>query len=127
MMFLTWKRERRIRRVLRDLARQRVALVLQPGNIWVLERALQRNGDVEADLQTCLMRGWVEVFQSDTPTGQLTDDLRLPEGRMFPTSETYYRLTEGGWAALNRAHAWMLVNTLIAAASLLTAFNLFSG
>jgi hypothetical protein len=123
-MFLTWRRERRIRSVLRKIARQRIALILQPGNVLVMELALQRNDDVEADLQTCLMRGWVEILHPSLPTGEITDDLRLPDGDMFTSRQTHYRLTEAGWAALNRDQAWKLVNTLIASASLLTALNL---
>jgi len=40
---------------------------------------------------------------------------------MFTRAETVYRLTEGGWAALNRAHAWALTNTLLAAGSFVVA------
>lgn len=42
-MFADWKEERAIRRMLRKLARQRVALVLQPGNVRVIERALMHD------------------------------------------------------------------------------------
>ena len=118
-MFSGWQRERRIRKVLAGLARQRVALVMQPGNVWVIENALERNGDAEANLMTCLMRGWVEPLHEDMPTGQLTPDLEFPSGALFTTKQSTYRLTEGGWAALNRAHAWTLVGVSIAALSLI--------
>lgn len=68
-MFEDWKREWEIRRVLRRLGRQRVAVVAQPGSLWIIEKALQRNSDTEAMLATCLMRGWVEPLQEDLPTG----------------------------------------------------------
>jgi hypothetical protein len=109
----TWKRERRIRKVLRGLARQRVAMT-GLGNILVIELALQRTENVKADLQTCLMRGWVEVIHHDLPTGQLDEFLGSDGNIQFTKSETHYRLTEGGWAARNRAHAWALANTVIA-------------
>lgn len=71
--------------MLSRLARQRVAIVMQPGGVWVTENALQRSDAVEAS--------------------------SLPP---FTRTETIYRLTEGGWAALNRAHAWTLAGVLIA-------------
>ena len=123
-MFGNLKREWKVRSVLRGLARQRVALVLQPGNVWVIECALEQDDDVEAHLQTCLMRGWVEVLQEDMPVGQLTATFGLPSGPLFTDRNHLYRLTEGGWAALNRAHAWALVNTFIAVAALVAAFLL---
>ena len=118
-MFDDWKRERQIRRVLSGLARQRVALVLQPSRLWVIEKALQRNDDVEALLMTCLIRGWIEPLQENMPTGSLTDDLKLPTGPMFTRQETLFRLTEGGWAALNRAHAWTAAGVLVAVVALI--------
>ena len=117
-MFEGWRGERRIRKVLAGLARQRVALVLQPGNVWVIERALQRDEETEALLYTCHMRGWIEPLHDGIPTGDLPDDLSLPNGPPFTNTQTLYRLTEGGWSALNRAHAWTLASVLIAVASL---------
>lgn len=57
-------KERHIRQTLRRLARQRVALVLQPGNIWVIEYAVPENEETDATLKTCYMRGWVEVWET---------------------------------------------------------------
>lgn len=118
-MFDDFKRERQIRRVLSGLARQRVALVLQPHRLWVIEKALQRSDDVEALLMTCLIRGWIEPLQENLPTGSLTDDLKLPSGPMFTREETLYRLTEGGWSALNRAHAWTAAGVILALVTLI--------
>jgi hypothetical protein len=39
MAFENFRRERQIRRVMRTLARQRVAVVLQSGVVWVVENA----------------------------------------------------------------------------------------
>jgi hypothetical protein len=113
-MFDDFKRERQIRRVLSGLARQRVALVLQPHKSWVIERALKRDEVTEAALMTCLMRGWIALLQEDVPTGSLTDDMKLPSGPMFTRTETIYRLTEGGWNALNRMHVWTAAGVLVA-------------
>jgi hypothetical protein len=117
-----WKCEWRIHRVLRGLARQRVAMVAKPSNVWVIELALQISDDVDADLQTCLMRGWVEVLHNDMPSGDLDDNYLLEPGPLFTETKTLYRLTEGGWAARNRAHAWTLTSTLIAIVALIASF-----
>jgi hypothetical protein len=45
MIFDDFRREATIRRTLRALARQRVAIVLQPGNVWVIEKAIEENSD----------------------------------------------------------------------------------
>lgn len=117
-MFNDWRREREIRKVLRGLARQRIAVVLQPGGIQVIEKAFKRGGDTEAALATCHMRGWVEVMHDAMPVGDI-DPNNLPNHLpSFTRTETIYRLTEGGWAALNRAHAWSLAGVLIAVLSL---------
>lgn len=123
-MLLGFKREWRIRRVLRGVARQRVAVVMQPGQVWVVEQALQRNDDTEADLATCLMRGWVETLFENLPTNDLTPDGDIPANPLFSRTETHFRLTEAGWAAINRAHAWTMVGILIAVASLLATILL---
>jgi hypothetical protein len=120
-MFDGWSRERKVRRVLRGLSRQHVAMFLQPGNLWVIEKALPRTDQNEAALRTCLMRGWIEALHENMPTGDIEAFLANPNAQMFTRSETIFRLTEGGWAALNRAHAWALVNTLLALASVTVA------
>ncbi|MFT3967841.1 MAG: hypothetical protein QM690_18375 [Sphingobium sp.] len=125
-MFVGWKRERRIRKVLAGLARQRVAIVMQPGGVWVIENALQRDDGVEAALMTCLMRGWVEPLHEDMPMGDLAPNNLPSPPPPFTRTETIYRLTEGGWAALNRAHAWTLAGVLIAVLSLVATIAVAS-
>ena len=39
--------------------------------------------------------------------------------QMTPT--THYRLTEGGWAVLNRSHAWIVATFLVSAVGLVVA------
>lgn len=119
-MFDEWKRERRIHKVLAGLARQRVALILQPQGIWVIERALIRDQDTEAALMTCHMRGWVEPLHDSMPISDLTPDMKLPSGPLFTRAEAVFRLTEGGWSALNRAHAWTVAGIVIALLSLIS-------
>lgn len=126
-MFDEWKRERQVRQVLRGIARQRVALVAQPGNLWVIERALQRNGDVEAALATCEMRGWVETLFEELPTNTLTPDGRVRPGPLFARTENHFKLTEGGWAVINRAHLWTMIGVLLAGLSLIATFVVAAG
>lgn len=117
-MFDNWRRERRIRKVLQGLARQRVATILKPHGIWVIEKSLRRGADTDADLATCLMRGWVEALQEDVPHGNVEQALART-GPIFTSTTTTYRLTDGGWDAINRAHSWMLVGVVLAAIPLL--------
>ena len=69
------------------------------------------------------MRGWVEPLHDNMPTGKLEAFLADPHGQMFTENQTLFRLTEGGWAALNRAHVWTLANTLLAIASVAIALT----
>ena len=50
MTFLSFQRERAIRRILRKLAKQRVVTVLQPGDVWVVEGAVEDNDETKAAL-----------------------------------------------------------------------------
>jgi hypothetical protein len=94
-MLTGWKRERRIRKVPSGLARQRVAMVAPPNNIWIIEQALKRGEHTEADLATCLMRGWVEPLHEDMPWGELDVDNLPRKWPAFTGTQTVYRLTEG--------------------------------
>ena len=79
MVLTDLTREHRIRRTLRGLARQRVALILQPGNVFVVEKVLESaDKDNVADLQTCLTRGWVEVMHDAIPRGRLAPAIARP-------------------------------------------------
>ena len=101
MGFTAFKRERRVRRVLRSLAGQRVVAVLQPGNVWLIENAPELPGKEEA-ITTCLMRGWVEVLQDAVPKGQLGPDGLPDRDEPFKGHGTIYRITDSGWAVINR-------------------------
>jgi hypothetical protein len=119
-MLTSWRRDRKIRGVLRGIARQRVVAIL-PGNIRVVEKALKRTETNEAALATCMMRGWVGVLEENVPVGDLTPEGALPTGALYSRTETQYRLTEGGWAAINRAHMWLLTNVALAALAIVAA------
>src|SRR5579862_9288454 len=110
MIFDDSLREFQIRRVLRALSRQRVALILQPGDVWVIERAMEDNDQTDRALKTCYMRGWVEILEHALPTGNLTPDGKLPSGYMFDRATPMYRLTDSGWSVVNRTQLWVLVS-----------------
>ncbi len=117
------RREWVIRKVLRKLSRQRVALVLQPGNVWVIENAVVEDDDTDAALKTCYMRGWVEPLENSVPKGRLNDDGTLPDGHPFDHDGPQWKLTDSGWAAINRAHEWTVIGILIAIIGLLISLN----
>jgi len=94
MGFINWKREWFIRKVLRKLSRQRVSLILQPGNVWVIEKSVGEEEQVDEALRTCYLRGWVEPIEKAIPHGKLTSNGKLPEGYIFTESKPIYRLTE---------------------------------
>jgi hypothetical protein len=126
-MLDVWKRERLIRKTLHQLARQRVALILQPGNAWVVENAVADNDEaVAAALRTCQLRGWAAVEVSAVPHGSLTPSGDLPRGPIADRISPIYRLTEAGWNVIHRSQAWVLATFAIAAATLLaTLASLF--
>jgi hypothetical protein len=120
-LFHDWRSERAIMKVMRGLARQRVALILQPGNFFVIERAADTHSDdARAALGTCLMRGWVEILTDAVPTGRLNDDASLPE-KPFTHAAPVYRLTDSGWAAINRSHWWAMAEVLVAVLGIILA------
>jgi len=94
----------RIYRALRRLAKQRVGMVFQPGNIWVIEYAIPDDEETDALLKTCFMRGWVEPLEDSIPKGQLKPDGSLPDGELFKSRGPLWKLTDSGWAAINRSH-----------------------
>lgn len=72
-----------VRSTLKRLSRQRVALVLQPGNVWVIEDAVEDNERTDAALKTAYIRGWVAPIENAVPKGKLAPDGALPTGPLF--------------------------------------------
>jgi hypothetical protein len=105
--------ESAVRRTLKRLSRQRVALVLQPGDVWVIENAVEDNEQTDAALKTAYMRGWVRPILNAVPKGKLTPDGALPGENPFQGLAPLWQLTEGGWTVVNRTHWWALFAILI--------------
>lgn len=112
----------RIHRLLRRLAKQRVGLVLQPGNVWVVEFAVEDTEETDALLKTCFMRGWVEPLQDSIPKGRLSPDGALPSGPMFQSQGPLWKLTDSGWSAIQRRHEIMVLGIFIAVLGVAVAF-----
>jgi len=117
-LFVAWKREWTIRRVLRKLSRQRVVGILQPWNVWIVEKALITNQDedIEAALGTSFMRGGIDVMEENVRHGSPLPDGSVPKP-WFQTVGPTWKLTDSGWAAIRRAHEWQLIGILIAVLS----------
>ena len=108
-----------VHRTLRKLAKQRVRLVLQPGDYWVIDRAIPQDNDTHAALLTCQMRGWVEPLHHAVPSAQL-----LPTGALPPNMTDkmdMFRLTSAGWSVIHRSDLIASCALLIAAMSLALA------
>lgn len=120
-MFANILRERQVRRTLKAIARQRVALVLQPGNISVIELSPPREEWFELGVRTAQIRGWVDILHENLPTGTVGFSENTPQFPKHMAPETHYRLTEGGWAVLNRSQAWVLATFLVSSLALLVS------
>lgn len=116
-MLTNFKREKHIRCILRRIAKQRVALILKPGDVWVIENSLIIDNNSEAEVATCLMRGWIDILEKSIRFGQLTKDGKLPNkpiDKLFNETGNIYRITESGWAVINRQKTILIVALLIA-------------
>lgn len=112
-MLTHFRRERSIRRTLRLLARQRVVHVMQ-GNVWCIELAMPDDAETQANLRTADLRGWAAPLQDNA-----VRDFRWTGTEVTLAGATVvYRLTEGGWAMLQRAH---MLNVIMAFLTLIGA------
>ncbi len=107
------KREYSIYRTIKLLSKQRVAMVL-PGGVLVIEKALPDTELHHENLQTCLMRGWVEVLRDSVPTGNIEKDGSLQSAQAFSKESDLYRLTDSGWNAIHRRHTITTLSVIIA-------------
>ena len=124
--FHRWRYERRIRGLLRKLARQRVFLTGPRGAaLWIVEGNPEA-GDLEfkSMIRTCHLRGWVEpAFDKPIPRAPMPNNVDdIFRNPFVPTeSDSIYRLTEAGWHVINRTHTWLLWTFAVSALSLLAA------
>ena len=76
--------------------------------------------ETDASLKTCHLRGWVEPLANAIPKGTLGPDGSLPP-HLFDGHGSLYRLTEGGWAVINRSQQLALLGAFLTVATLLVA------
>jgi hypothetical protein len=110
--------DRTVDRTLRKLAKQRVRLVLQPGDYWVIDSAIPQDDDTHAALMTCRMRGWIEPLHHAVPSTQLTPHGALPPNMGSDKMLTLYRLTSASWSVIHRSDLIAICALLISAMSL---------
>jgi hypothetical protein len=120
---LDWSRERAVKRVLKRLAGQRIATILQPGNVWVIEKALSGGPGEDEALRTCQLRGWIESLGDlPIPTGEIDPNKPLPSlGKLFTRTTPFYRITSAGWDQINRTHTWLVWTFMVSLAALAAA------
>ncbi|ELB2785434.1 TPA: hypothetical protein ACVOYM_003417 [Vibrio diabolicus] len=104
-MFDSFIYERKIYRLLKRLSRQRVQLVIKPENVWLIDRALAVNEENEALLYTCQMRGWIEILHESVPHGSIETDGSINKTSPFDGTQHIWKLTDSGWATIQRRHA----------------------
>jgi hypothetical protein len=127
MWFEGWRRERRIRGVLKRMARQRVCMILPPQGVWVIECAVPDAPGTEEAFRTCHLRGWVEPIENAIPKGELDAEGKPREPKKYFTEVgPLYRLTEAGWNVIRGTHALLVATCTIAFAALVVGLiNLF--
>ncbi|MBN9507559.1 MAG: hypothetical protein J0I21_00430 [Alphaproteobacteria bacterium] len=111
--------EKRICDVLRRVSRQRVPLVLKPGDIWLIDNAVADDDETHAALLTCYMRGWVEPLEHAVPSGRLGADGSLPREGLSDGLKTLYRVTPQGWEVIHRTQEWSIFAIVVAVLSFL--------
>ena len=113
-MFTHIKREYLIYKTLTSISKQRVVLLLQPENAWVIEKALPNTSQNQANIRTCMIRGWVEILHESISSTNIDNNYGLSEGFEFDRNEDIYKLTDSGWNAIHRTHVITLLSIIIA-------------
>ena len=62
--------EFKMHRLLKKIARQRVTMILQPGNVPVIERAVDHDEVTKTLILTAQIRGWVEILHANVSVGR---------------------------------------------------------
>ncbi|GAB3034116.1 hypothetical protein [Bowmanella dokdonensis] len=114
--------ENKIHKVLKKVAKQRISIILQPGNVPVIERAVGNDEATQALLLTAQIRGWVEVLHEALPTGKVDEQGNLSESS-FQNIQTHWRLTDSGWAAIQRRHQMAIFSLIVGLTSIFIAIS----
>lgn len=114
------RRERQVRSTLRKLSRQRAVMVVH--GMWVIEKAVPDTDENQVALKTCHMRGWIEPLENAIPKRKLTFDGNSPK-ISDATMQPMYRMTDSGWAVINRTHMLQLMGIFLAAVAAIIGLN----
>jgi hypothetical protein len=115
--------EWKIHRLLKKIARQRVTMILKPGDIKVIERAVGHDEETLTLIYTAEMRGWVELLHTAVPTGKIEEIKSFNFKQPLQSKEDYWKLTDSGWAAIQRRHQLALLGIFITLLGLYFAAN----
>ncbi len=108
-----------IKKVLKSLSKRRVVAILEPGGIWVIDHAIKHSDKVQEALNTCLLRGWVEIItEKSIPAGDLNNDGGLSPN-IFNRKSHLYRITDSGWNRINNNHGWLVKTFFVALLTLI--------
>ncbi|MGR3972840.1 hypothetical protein [Shewanella sp. 1180_01] len=121
-MFESISYENKVHKVLKKVAQQRIAIIL-PGNVPVIERCVGNDEATQALLLTAQIRGWVDVLYENLPTGKVDEDGHLSAAPSFANVQTHWKLTDSGWAAIQRRHQMALLSLFIGLVSVLIGIN----
>lgn len=112
------KQEYSIWKTLNAISSQRVERVLDPDGIQVISGAPAADEKQLRNIQTCLMRGWIEPLENAMPIESVPDDDQ-PDGAQPEGTYPLYRLTESGWTSIYRSY---LITTLALIALVIVFF-----
>ena len=113
-MFTDLKREYSIYKTLTRISKQRVVLLLEQGNTWVVEQALLDTSQNQANITTCIIRGWVDLLHESVPSTNIDNNYGLTKRLEFNNNQDIYKLTDSGWNAIHRTHVITLLGIIIA-------------
>lgn len=115
--------EQNLLNLLRNIKRQRVVVILDPGDVPVIERAIGHDENTRAMLLTAQIRGWVEVLYENTLTGDVSSSGEIDVSKPFTSTQTYWKLTDSGWGAIQRRHQLNIFAFVVSVVGVVTAFS----
>ena len=121
--------EFKIWKLLKKISSQRVAMVLKPHNILVIENCVNLSADDDARIATCLMRGWIDIFENSIPCRNLDKNgeiLNKPLEEIFINTGNLYKITESGWAVIYHQRTKTNLIIILTALTVIISFLTFN-
>jgi len=59
------------------------------------------------------MRGWIDVLEDAVPKGEWNAQGMPDLQRSFKRTEPLFRLTDSGWAVINRVQTWLIATFVV--------------